>query len=709
MHRRSTNMTDNFINHIEEYQRDIKPLEGYLEQMSFYVSKMRSIPIEEAKQYVRDKNQGNIHNPTVQYYQRDENKDTHLTSTGLKQYIDNVVDNDELIAPTFTTYMKPDKEKSLLSGFLAQNVKLRSASKKAAFKHKSEGDIPNYLIKNNEQGNYKLYNNSLSGTFCSNGTTLLNPTAHSTLTSTVRIMSSISNAVNEKLIEGNRHYYNSDVTLCNVIYLASLANLTISTVMDKYGIYYPTVEDTIGCVKYSTDLYWSDKSFVIIEDFIRTLTPVERAAVVYIGDLHHIKKHNDGIVRKLLDELSSKVSIDDLSMDEMIDYINDNDDLMISLAQVICMDEVKGKGLDHRKMDIPTVRYVYGTMCNIKQTLDKYDDLLRAFFTVTAIPNNISRIKSMIRKTVVLSDTDSTVYSTDNWIIWFFGKLDFSSKSFALANSIGFLTTMVIKHSIRIFSANVGIGSDKKDILSMKPEYNFPVFSQALVSKHYFTNIAIQEGNVWDSPTMEIKGAMLKASTSPVDIVDSIHNRMSGIIDTITKGDKVSILDELQYLRDMEVDIRDKLLSGNVSYFNLSKVKAPEAYADPNPARTPYVNHLLWLDVFSDKYGTIDDAPYSCIKIPTTLNNKTKLKEWVDSIVDVEFKDRLARWLSKYHKTSLPTIYINVDYIKAFGIPMEIKDIINTNKIIIEITRAERMTLEMLGYFIKPNLLLIEE
>ena len=696
-------MTDLFINDINEYKRQLDPVTGYIDQMAFYVSKMKGISVTDAKVQVKEKNRPVMKNPTVLYYGRDDTKDTKLKSIGLKGYIDDTVTKGELLAPTFTTYIPPEQEESLLVGFLQQNVKQRSISKKAAFKAKSDGNMELFNIKNNEQGNYKLYNNSMSGTFCANGTVLLNPTAHSTLTSTVRLMTSISNASNEKILEGNRHYYNSEVTLCNVIYLASLATDELASIMSKYNIHYPSVEETMDCIKYSTALYWNNKGMDAITAFVSKLSPLERTTVVYLSDLHHLRKHNDGLLRTFIQKLSSKVVSTETDKDKMMVYIDNNDELMMSLSHVICMDEVKGKGLDHHGMDLHTLQSLYGTILNVEDTLREYDDFLRAFLTVNSIPNNISNIKTMIRRAVVLSDTDSTVFSTDTWVKWFFGELDFTAKGFAVANSLGFLAVMVIKHSIRILSANIGISPDKKDILSMKPEFNFPVFAQALVSKHYFTKINIQEGNVWDKPVIEIKGAQLKASMSPKDITASIHSRMSDILNTVTSGKKIRLTDEIEYLKSLETQIRDKLLSGDDAYFSLSKVKSPEAYSDPNPARTPYIQHLLWEEVFKDKYGTIDNVPYSCIKIPTTLSNKTKVKGWLESITDRELATRLQSWLIKYGKTTLPTIYVNVDHIRAFGVPEEIIPIINTNKIILEITRPQRMVLEVLGYFVKPN------
>lgn len=102
----------------------------------------------------------------------------------------------------------------------------------------------------------------------------------------------------------------------------------------------------------------------------------------------------------------------------------------------------------------------------------------------------------MVRRTVVTSDTDSTLFSTDEFVNWYFNDMIFTDESFALTSSVAFISTQCIAHSLAILSANMGVDESKLFTLSMKPEYSFPVFIPTSVAKHYFTTKTIQEGNV---------------------------------------------------------------------------------------------------------------------------------------------------------------------------------------------------------------------
>jgi hypothetical protein len=98
------------------------------------------------------------------------------------------------------------------------------------------------------------------------------------------------------------------------------------------------------------------------------------------------------------------------------------------------------------------------------------------------------------------------MFSTDEWVLWYFGKLDFSQRGFAISGAVMFLSTQCIAHCLAILSGNMGVAEENLYTLSMKPEFVFPVFVQSPVAKHYFTARLVEEGNVYPDIRMEIKG-----------------------------------------------------------------------------------------------------------------------------------------------------------------------------------------------------------
>ena len=696
-----------FLKEPSWYKRSLNPIQEYIKQTSFFISKMTGLPINEATDIVTIDAKQNFIDPKVVYFERDEEGDTNKTECSLTTYISSVKANEELLAPTFTTYLNPKVKPSILVEFIDENKNLRNVAKLQAFEAEAAGKHDLYIIKNNEQTNKKLANNSISGGFATKSCILHNPTAHNTLTSITRTMSSISNASNEKIISGNRHYYNPTVTLNNVISITSnFDRQLLEDVILKYGLVYPTVEDTIKCIKYSSDIYWRGyKDFGPIEDYVNKLDPLERAAFVYIGDLHHLRVLNDGPIKEFLTRLSFKAT--KTEVEDLVGFIKKADGEIVNFAHQVCVKEMRGKGKNYKELPLEDLQTLVATIENINSTLETYLLFIEAFFLSTHIPASTAFISNMVRRCVVMSDTDSTVFAVDEYVDWYFGYIAFTDEAIALAASIMFIATQCMAHALAMFSANINVPTDKLGTLAMKPEYSFPVFCQTPVAKHYFTCIAVKEGNVHNKLSWEHKGVHLKNSAAPKRIIAAAQSKMNNIVETIMRSEKISINEELKDVADLERSIRTSVLNGETEFYKSAKMKEPESYT-LDEDKSPYQHHMLWNEVFAPKYGDIEKPPYATIKVPTIIGNKTAIKDWILSIQDKALAERLSNWLNKQGKTSLPTMYLSTVYVKAYGIPEEIKIILSVRKIQLDLTITNRLILETLGFFPKPDTLIEE-
>lgn len=703
-----SNKENIFLKPIEYYKREINPINQYIDQNSFYLSKMLNKPFDLIKQnFISKIKNGTIklRDPLVHHFERNEFGDNHKTETKLNTYINKIVKNGDILAPSFTVYLSKDKKASLIAEFNEENVKKRNIVKKQSQQAEAAGDMLTTILRNNDQINYKTYNNSTSGSFASEGSILHNPSAHSTLTSTTRTVSSLSNAVNEKIIAGNRHYFNSDVTLFNIISIVhNTDTISLKDMIDKYQLKYPSIEDTVECIKYSSELYWLDRrAFEKIYEFICKLDDVERAAIVYTSDLYHVRKYNDNFVKTFLTKLSMKILNKDY--EDPLSIIKSHDESIINFVHQICVKEVKGIGKKYEKLSKDELCILAGTADNIRNTILLYKDFIDVIFLTKNIPASTANLPHMVRRSVVTSDTDSTLFSTDDYVKWYFGDYIFTDESFALASSVAFISTQCIAHVLAMLSANMGVDKSKLFTLAMKPEYSFPVFVPTSVAKHYYTFKTIQEGNVFKEPKMEIKGVHLKNSALPKHIVQEMEQKMERILLSVYNNERISLKNEIGIIIEKERKIIESVNNNETLYFKQSNINTPEGYK-LGEEKSPYVFHKLWLEVFQQKYGEIEKPQYTVIKIPTILNNRTALKKWLQNIEDREFADRMTSWLIKNNKTALNTILINSAYIKAYGIPIEVKPIVNVEKIILELTSGDRMILETLGYFPKEDLIL---
>jgi hypothetical protein len=702
--------TNPFVLDKSAYKRDLNILRYYMRDSATYLSIMTGRHYDECIEFIKKElrpgGKFEFKDPTIMYLERGANGDREEKTGKLSEYINSAIKDGDLIAPTLTTYLKPSVKESLLVPFIDSNVKARGIAKKAMFAAKQAGDKVLEAFKKGEQTNKKLNNNSISGAHVSASTPLYNKTAHSTLTSNCRSTSGYGNANNEKFLCGNRHYWSPDIVRNNII---SIINNTdyekLSNCITKYSLRHPTVDETIACIRYSTDLYWkgvaNNESIALL---VSKLTDIQRSAFVYTGDLYHLMKYNNSVVYEFIGKLSAKIIPENIDPSIMVNNVvidNASDDIR-NLASQICSVEMRGKSL---KDIIGTTAYsIYAaTVENIINTLDEYSDLIRALWVTPNIPASVAFFPDSIRRAAVTSDTDSTIFTVQDWVIWHCGKLAFDQRADAVAATVIFLASQTITHVLARMSANFGIEEKRLHQIAMKNEFKFPIFVPTSVAKHYFALISCQEGNVFKDYEKEIKGVHLKSSNAPKEIIKDAEKLMIALMNTVIEGKKISIREVLTHIANKERSIVESIRLGKHEYFRMGQIKTSDSYKEGEKA-SPYQQYLLWNKVFAPKYGDIQEPPYLTVKISTELNTPTNTKEWINSIQDKGIANRLEEWLDKSNrKTFGSTFMLPEQIISTNGIPEEILLAIDIRRIVLDCSRIYYIILETLGIFMLNN------
>ena len=699
-------MDNVFVLPDNQYVRAVDPVGQYINQAAHYLSIKSGDAFETCLKWVQDsikqKSFTGIKDPKIVFYERGDNEDRVKQECSLSGYIYSAIKQDLIIAPTLTCYLPPKVKKSLLVGYVKDNIKGRSVAKKLWFKALSEGDKVNTVIKFIEQTNRKLSNNALSGAHCVSSSPVFNRTAHSTLTSNCRSVTSHANSNNEKIITGNRHYWRYDIVINNIISITLNTDYDkLASTMTKFNLHVPTVDDVMDCITYSTSLYWCDHNHSSkIKTLVASLNPLQRAAFVYTSDLYHIKKFNDSFIRNFIKSLSSRITV---PVHDGLTKLKTIPEDIMNLAHQLCLNEVRGKGKKYDKMhEDGTLGVVVATALNIITTLNEYKDLIQTFFTTSNLPISIALMPTSIRRAVVTSDTDSTIFSVQDWASWYIGSTDVNDTSAAVAASIVFFTSQSITHLLATLSVNIGFSPESLHDMAMKSEFFWPVFVNTSVAKHYTGLCSVQEGNVYDKYKVEIKGVHLMSSNTPKAIIDGAHTMLIDMMQNILDNKKISLLDKLTIVANLERDIITSLLKGEMEFYRSGKIKESEAYTKTE-VLSPYQHYLMWVDVMAPKYGAIAPPPYGVIKIPTIMNNKTAIADWLDNMVDQDLKQRLASWLLKFGKDSLPTMYLSTDYVVSNGIPVEITPVIDVRRIVADLCNIYYIILECYGYYVKEG------
>lgn len=699
-----------FKRDLQSYLNKPDPIKEYVKQAAVFLNKVRNIPYQEAIIKVKKilKN-GNITNPIVRYITKEENGDSSEATDTLTNYIKYSQEANEVIAPSFTTYVHPDTRVSLHSSFININVKARKEDKNLAFMYKQQGNAEKAEFHNVMQKTRKIFNNSLSGSYASNGTILYNPSAHYTLTSITRSVSSIGNAVTESMVAGNKLFKDPESVFNYITAIITYSNINLlKEVIAKYKIHIPSVDEIMDMIEESCKWYWNiPKRMGEIEYYVSKLNDIERAALLYTNDFYHLRKYNPEIVRELITKTT--VLKTGYSDDNIKDIYNSPEGVS-NHAHNICSDIIKGMVIDYEDMKgTKELDAIASTTKYTSEMYTEYKDFFHAFFITDIAPINIAYMKEMMRKCIILSDTDSTCGSYDEWVRWYFEEDIYASdaKHIAVASTVMTIVTQVMDHYIKILCGNMNIAPDRFELLKMKNEFYWYSFVTTNMTKHYFADIGIQEGRVYEETQPEVKGTNLIASKVDKIFRDIANEMMDEVKRCNREGKQIDLFNLIKKTADTERDIIKRLKAGDVRVFVTGKIKPAGAYSE-EPTKSNYVHYLLWEEVFSDKYGHAMEPTYQVIKVPTTLDTKKRFTAYLDSMEDKTIANKLRNFMLKVNKDNLGTYWLPTLLIQNNGIPTEIIDYINYKKIVNDNCNMLYTILESLGFY-KPKGILVSE
>lgn len=694
--------TNHFVWPDKEYKRDFNNFEHYIENTAKYLSLMYDEPLEVTRPYVEEVTapEGRFARviPRVMVLTRPEEGHRIVETISPDDLFDDIVRNHRLISPSMTVYHHPRVKKSVLSLYIARNVKRRSAAKKAMFAAERAGDELTKAIENDKQTSFKINNNSLSGAHNSLFTILWLRSAHSSLTSTCRTAAGYANANNEKFLSGNRHYYSPEIVLENMISIIQLSDLdAIEATCKEFDLYMPEPEDVLEVVRYSSDLYWPN-NYAAHQDILelaQKFSPVERAAFVYISDAWHLKKYNEKLMRQFLTDMIQVPTTQHNEPGEVFKQMTDD---MKAFVSSLTAHLVKGRKIKDMKSEAPDV---YGIMANTavqtQGVLSKYQSIIRHLWTTKNVPASVASFTQCVRRAGVVSDTDSTIFTVQDWCYWYHGDHVINQETNAIRNSMVYFASQSIIHVLAVMSANMGVDIDQLHQLAMKNEFAFPVFGLTSMGKHYFAFQSEREGNVYEVPHLESKGVGMKNSKAPAEIRQAAEDFIVTAMNDLMEGKKIKMLPRLKQIADMERGIITSINKGEIEYLTNAQIKNKESYTSPDGG--PYRHYELWQQVFARKYGDAPPPPYDAIKVSIEADSPARLKQWLDNWEDQDLRKEMDKALKALNIRALTTLMIPRQICLQTGVPKEIVRGVDVRKLVYTTCSTFYLELESFGVF----------
>lgn len=716
-------MKEPFIRDAADYKRDLNVTDNYFKTMAVYKGILANQSFADAEQELRSRIKPEDRGLKV--LSREASPDREIKNASFLNYLERTERTGRIIGPNFINYSNPEKQMGFLPAFIDQGLTRRKTVKKQGQKAEMEGDMETALYCSQLQAMIKILNNSVSGAHASPHNPIYNNSAHTTLTSVCRCATSYSNALVERLLGGNRHYLShkaalEDLAACIRLVDKASVDLCIAT----YNLTPPTADYAYNYIMKSCKRYWlSEKGEKLIREFIFKMDYWHLCAICWVSDFKSMRETNDGFMRRFIGGLINKPETGISSEEAEAFAKNANPDL-VAMIGLVMSEELDGRTVnDMRKASEASYQLYGAAIKQVESSIADFQLYIDTFLKTDWMPGQIHSIATSLRDVAIVSDTDSTIFTTEDWVIWFIGNNDFGRIGMSLAGALAYLDSQVLKHILALLSTHLGVRKDMLFRLAMKSEFYQPVMGVTNMSKHYFSYIRACEGNVYKKPKFDTKGVNLKNSRLPTEVTESLNNYIKWVMDTTMTDRKISLPEALEEPVRMAKKIKESLENGSTDYLMAMQVKGKKAYK--RPLKSNYASYELWNAVFADKYGQADPPPYSAVKVPVKLDKPAAFKLWLKTL-EPDMATRFEKYLEDTISCDCGEIVVLGDYCsecetkastrKYFTnflvptsrlvngkIPNNIHSVLDIEKVESEITNGYYIVLEVLGIYARNN------
>lgn len=692
------------------------PLRGYMYSANDYLKHRYPHSTEAQRQkYLEKVLKDKMQNPMAEVLFHPVPGKTERKKVSLLKYtLRNMKQN--IITPSGSVYMLPTKKESFIKKSLAAKLKDRKVYKKKMLGALAVGNAIDAATYNFLQASTKIFINSAPGAMNSPYNALYDLPGYNAITSTARQSVKYGYAQTERLIEGNLYIPSFDdmVTYClNLI--RAMPDIT-GKVFEAYEIYLPTIEETSKHFMESLKYYTSSVKIEKLNSFFASCSPTERAFCVYAGCLKTLVTFNDKLFRDFFqDFFKTDGSFDPNSKPD--DALGFEDDLT-AMVTSLNYEELGWQPPDPQKPNEPPkrnelydavknnpdgARRITAIATHMETCLNKMGPLISILFRLDADIAQLNAHPNMMRRCVIISDTDSVIFSTQSMVEWYSGKVTFEKSSYQINAFTVYLLSRTLEHVFARLSTGFGmIGDDIKKI-AMKNEFLYPIMMRTAIAKHYAGITTFQEGKLLAKPKKDIKGVQFRSSTLPAQTIKAAESFL--VDDILTKVMKDGILHAdnlLSKVAEFELNVYDSLLEGKRDFLQTITVKPGDEYDDPD--RTQYFYYELWEKVFVPKFDSIT-IPDKCYKLPLRRDGKVLMEEPFLSQLkafDEQTYNNLTAYLDTLTKNKLSYLVIPPT---MSVIPEILINLVDVRSIIFQNTRPFYLGLESLGfgYCYNPN------
>ena len=596
--------------------------------------------------------------------------------------------NTDIMSPTGASYCQIDVRKSLFSEYIEDNQKERKVVKHEMLKAEVRGDDQGYRMGNLKQMNIKININVLSGVMLSS-VTFRSAINYNAITSTARFGIMTAYSIVELAMASNYYFYSEAKAINWIINLLRIypGDVSFSRCIDQYKLAIPSVDKVFSAYAEQVKLYAGLSSTDALEALIKTLKPLELAFVYYAVNMKRIFQDNDHFRTYFDDMLDienvtilkgdiprvAKLPDDVIQIFAVVVLANEMDKLEITDPKT---GKVNKATLDDIDKSYPEfARKIYSVYIHLENYLKKIEVLFENLIMLPIVPSDIGIHKNMIRNMVLLSDTDSILFTNMNWIEWYSGNIHITEKSSNFNAALVTIISKFLEHVFAYMSASMNIDTINMKTLAIKNEFMYDLFLRTPISKHYAGYAKFREGMLQSPYKFDLKGKNFKGSDLCKETTTYVKWFIKYIFDSFLTTYELHPEDLITKAIAFEQRIKRSINDGEVTFLTQKPINLKQGYKIPESSN--YLYYELWQDVFAEKYGDLN-LPQKTKELPIyeiSIKDTTHLNHMKDKSIDIY--DKFKKFVTKYPKRKFSRVLIPMD----IEVPEELRILANYRKV----------------------------
>jgi len=611
--------------------------------------------------------------------------------------------NEVILSPSGSCYYNAEKKSSFIKMFIDDFLKRRKILKKEMLTAKEEGNTVLATIKNYGQDTVKRTTNSLIGATGNQYSLFTDRAGFNSVTSAGRHFIMLGYTHTERFLKGNFYFPDYESVLNHIVILMNVCppKQDIENILNKYKLCTVLSTDLHDFLCYNLNKYTTKYNKYELLQYLDNLESHVINFIYYYNNLHNICHTNKEVMKKIFDNILNTNQINHTEDVDPLDLYKIDDDLIIIVA-VHCAELIKNYKLNDLPKVAPDIaKHLIRIAKYMEKTMLPIMEILKIFSNVEIVIPNIMECKNMLRECVIVSDTDSVIFTTKDWIYWYLDKYNFSKTAFDIDSIVTFLLSKTLEWYLEVISKHRGCTGKDIHAIKMKNEFTYPVMITSIIPKHYVGFITMQEGVVLPKPAKDIKGLSFKSSSLHANTLSYVKEFLFDMIyDIYDEKDlnKIGDIDISKYISKIvlfEQLIIQSLEKGEMYFLNTLPIKAMNEYKKPEAS--VWVNYLFWEEVFSEKYGNIQ-IPNKCPMVP--IKDKSLFNdEYLNSIltIDKNIYKKLKNYLNVNKDKKINRIPLNPLLVKT---PQEIIPLIDTRSIAYKNASPLYLAMANLGFSI---------